>query len=302
MMMKIALSAETTIDLTPELIEKYQIHIVPFQVTLGERTDEDGKITPQEIFDFVAKYNILPRTSAINEYAYEVHFSKLKKDYDAIIHISLGGKISSSVQNAKNVAAGMKDVYVIDSESLSTGIALLAIYASMLISEGKMTAAQIAAKVEARKSKVQASFVVNTIEYLYKGGRCTSFQRFGANLLRLKPEIIVKEGKLIPGKKFIGRNSAVVRDYCKDILEEFDSPDLTVGFVTHSHASPDMIDEAKKALYERGFKVIYETVAGATITSHCGPKTLGILYINDGEKKQVKNKKKEKPVKPAKKK
>lgn len=296
--MKIAISAETTVDLTPELIKKYHIHIIPFQVTLGDHTDADGVITPLEIFDFVEKNNVLPKTSAVNEFAYETYFKELKKEYDAIIHISIGGEISSSVHNAKNAAAGMKDVYVIDSKTLSTGIALLVIYASQLIDEGKLTAAEIAQKVEARVPSVQASFVVNTIEYLYKGGRCTSFQRFGANILRLKPQILLKDGKLIPGKKFLGRNSAVIRDYCHDILEEYDSPDLSVGFVTHSYASPEMIEEAKKALLERGFKTVYETIAGATITSHCGPKTLGILFINDGEK--VAPKKKERKSKVAK--
>lgn len=300
--MKIAISAESTVDLTPELIEKYHIHIIPFQVTLGDKTAADGTITPPEIFEYVEKYNVLPRTSAVNEFAFTEHFTKLKKEYDAIIHISIGHLISSAVDNAKKVAAKMENVYVIDSESLSTGIALLVIYASSLADQG-VDVKEIVSKVEARVSAVQASFVVNTIEYLYKGGRCTSFERFGANLFRLKPQIVVRGGKLIPGKKFIGRNSAVIRDYCKAILEEFNHPDLSVAFVTHSHASPEMIEEAKEALKKRGFQTVYETVAGATITSHCGPKTLGILYINDGQiaipEKKTRHAK-EKPVKEAK--
>lgn len=288
--MKIAVTVETTVDLTPELIEKYHFHVIPFKVTLGDRTADDGTITPTEIFEYVDKYKVLPRTSAINEFAFEEFFGNLKKEYDAIIHVSIGGQISSAVFNAKKVAETMKDVYVIDSQTLSSAIGLLAIYAAKLVEEGKLTAKEIYEKVLARVPYAQASFVVNTIEYLYKGGRCTAFQRFGANLLRLKPEIVVTDGKLIPGKQFIGRNSAVVRDYCKNILERFDSPDLEVAFVTHSHASPEMIEAAKEALKERGFKNIYETIAGATITSHCGPKTIGILFMNDGEKTVVSKK------------
>ncbi len=282
--MKIAISAESTADLSKELIEEYHINIIPFEVTLGDRTDHDGVITSQDIFEFVEKHNILPRTSAINEFTYSEYFTKILKDHDAIIHICLGNHISSSYSNAKKTSGEMKNVYVIDSASLSSGIALLLIYAAKLIEEGKLSASEIAAKVEARVPYVQASFVANTIEYLYKGGRCSALQRFGAHLLRIKPQIIVQEGKLLPGKKYLGRNSVVVRDYCKDTLDEFDTPDLSIAFVTHSYASPEMVEEAKKALKARGFKTIYETTAGATIASHCGPKTLGILYINDGKK------------------
>lgn len=282
--MKIAISAETTADLPKEIIEKHHINIVPFEVTLGDRTDYDGVITSQDIFEFVEKYNILPKTSAINEFVYSEHFAKILKDYDAVIHISLGNHISSAYSNAKKVSGEMKNVYVIDSASLSSGIGLLVLYAVKLIEEGKLSASEIAAKVEARVPHVQASFVVNTIEYLYKGGRCSALQRLGAHLLRIKPQIVLKEGKLIPGKKYLGRNSVVVHDYCKDTLDEFDTPDLSVAFVTHTYASPEMVEEAKKALQAKGFKTIYESLAGATITSHCGPKTLGILYINDGGK------------------
>lgn len=281
--MKIAISAESTVDLTPELLEKFDIHIVPFQVSLGERTENDGDITPNDIFNYVDETGILPKTSAVNSFAYETHFKSLKKEYDAIIHISICGYISSAINNAKEVASTMENVYVIDSLTLSTGIALLAVYGSILVKEGCHSLLEIVDKINARVPFVEASFVLNTVEYLYKGGRCTSFQRFGANVLRLKPQIIVTNGKLIPGRKFIGRNSSVIKDYCEDILSKFSSPDKSMVFLTHSHASPEMIQTAKIVLATHGFKRIYETVAGATITSHCGPKCLGILFFNDGE-------------------
>ena len=129
---------------------------------------------------------------------------------------------------------------------------------------------------------VQASFVIQTLEYLHKGGRCSGLLRFGAAILRIKPQIIVSEGKMAPAKKYIGRKSQVVEAYCKDTLEQFANPDLSVAFVTHTHATPEMVAVAIEALKNRGFKTIYETTAGATITSHCGPQTLGILFINDG--------------------
>ena len=143
---------------------------------------------------------------------------------------------------------------------------------------------EIVEKVTARVPFVQASFVINSLNYLYKGGRCSGLARFSAALFRIKPQIIVKDGKMAPYKKYTGRNEKAVASYCSDTLDEFNNPDLSIAFVTHSHATPEMVEIAKEALKKRGFKLIYETVAQATITSHCGPKTLGILYINDGMK------------------
>ena len=186
--------------------------------------------------------------------------------------------------NAINAASILKNVYVIDSKSLSTGIALLAIYARKLADQG-IEVEEIVKRVNKRVPYVQASFVINSLNYLYKGGRCSGLARFAALLFRIKPQIIVKDGKMAPYNKYHGRNEQTVGQYCKDTLEEFNNPDLSIAFVTHSHATPEMVEVAKKALKERGFKTIYETTAQATITSHCGPKTLGILFINDGGEK-----------------
>ena len=281
--MKIAISAESTVDLPKELLDKYHIHTIPFTVLLGDKQGLDGVITPTEIFDYVEEYKILPRTSAVNEYQFSEYFSNLLKEYDAIIHISLSNEISSAYDNACRMAKLEKNVYVINSKSLSTGIALLAIYASTLVDEGK-SVQEVVDLVSKRVPFVQASFVINTMDYLYKGGRCTGLQRIGATLLRIKPQILVCEGKMAPAKKYFGKNSKVIAAYCQDTIEQFNNPDLSIAFVTHSHASPEMVEAAKSALKARGFKTIYETLAGATISSHCGPKCLGILYINDGDK------------------
>jgi DegV family protein with EDD domain len=280
--MKIALSAESTLDLSKELLQKYDINVLPFTVLLGENEYKDGEITGPDIFDYVDKNKILPRTCAINEYQYRDYFrSFLENGYDAVIHISLSSGISSSYDNAEKASHKFDNVYVIDSASLSTGIALEVIYARKLIDKG-LDAKEVVEKVKARIPYVQASFVIQTLDYLYKGGRCSGLARLGAALLRIKPQIIVSDGKMAPAKKYIGRKTQVINGYCKDTLEQFANPDLSVAFVTHTQATPEMVAVAIEALKNRGFKTIYETNAGATITSHCGPQTLGILFINDG--------------------
>ena len=280
--MKIALCSESTLDLSKELIKKYDINVIPFTVLLGEDEHLDGEITGPDIFDFVEKNKVLPRTCAINEYQYRDWFrSFLDNGYDAVIHICLSSGISSACDNAIRASHKFDNVYVIDSASLSTGIALECIYARKLIDKG-LEPQEIVEKVKARVPYVQASFVIQTLDYLYKGGRCSGLARLGAAILRIKPQIIVSEGKMAPAKKYIGRKSQVVEAYCKDTLEQFANPDLSVAFVTHTHATPEMVAVAIEALKSRGFKTIYETKAGATITSHCGPMTLGILFINDG--------------------
>ena len=280
--MKIALSAESTLDLSKELLQKYDINVLPFTVLLGENEYKDGEITGPDIFDYVDKNKILPRTCAINEYQYRDYFrSFLENGYDAVIHISLSSGISSSYDNAEKASHKFDNVYVIDSASLSTGIALEVIYARKLIDKG-LDAKEVVEKVKARIPYVQASFVIQTLDYLYKGGRCSGLARLGAALLRIKPQIIVSEGKMAPAKKYFGRKSQVIESYCKDTLEQFANPDLSIAFVTHTYATPEMVAVAIEALKNRGFKTIYETHAGATITSHSGPQTLGILFINDG--------------------
>lgn len=279
--MKICISAESTIDLPESILKEFDIKTVPFTVLLGEKAGLDGVITPTEIFDYVDKTGVLPRTSAINEAQFEEYFTKLLKDYDEIIHFSLSSEISSACNNAFNVAKGLKNVHIVDSRSLSTGIALEAIYASKLVKEG-LKAEEIIEKVKERIPFNQTSFVLATVDYLHKGGRCSSLAKLGAQLFRIRPQIIMADGKMSPGKKYMGKQLGCVESYVKDTLEQFNNPDLDLVFVTHSQASPDMVEAAKKQLEAKGFKRIIETTAGATISSHCGPKCLGILYLNDG--------------------
>ena len=280
--MKIAISAESTIDLPKELLVKYEIHIVPFAVTLGDKTALDGEITPKEIFEFVEKTGKLPKTSAVNEYQFEEHFKKILESYDAIIHFSLSTSLSSTYENAAKVSGQLENVFVLDTKSLSTGIALLAIYARGLADQNVQPNI-IYKKCLARVPHVQASFVLNNLEYLYKGGRCSSLQRFSVNLFKIRPQILVTDGKMGSGKVYRGKDEVVIKKYCEDTLEKFDNPDKTLAFVTVTDYSPEICKIAEDALRAKGFKTIYQTTAGSTITSHCGKKTLGILFINDGK-------------------
>lgn len=279
--MKTVITAESTIDLPKELLEKYDIKTIPYMIILGDKEFKDGEIQPTEIFDFVDKNKILPKTSAINKEQYLDFFKKQLQSHDAVVHFCLSGGITSACQNAKDAAQELKNVYVVDTQSLSTGIALLAIYAKELADKG-IDASEIYEKVSARVPNVQASFVIKKLEYLYKGGRCSALSYFGANIMHIRPQIILKNGKMGVHRKYRGNMDKVVAQYCKDTLEEFNNPDLDVAFVTYTTATPEMVEAAKNAVKARGFKTIYETRAGATISSHCGENTLGILYINDG--------------------
>ncbi len=277
--MKIAVTAESTIDMPKELLEKYDIKTLPFTVILGDKDYKDGEITSADIFKFVEENKILPKTSAINEMQYTEFFESVLKDYDAVVHFCLSSGISSACNNAKLAAGGLKNVYVVDTKSLSTGIALLAIYGRELAESGK-SAEEVFDLCNERTKDVQASFVVKKLDYLHKGGRCSSIALLGANLLSIRPEIVLEEGKMISAKKYLGKMEKVIEKYCKDVLAENKNPDKKYAFVTYTTATEEMSNIAKNALKEAGFETIYETTAGATITSHCGENTLGILFLN----------------------
>lgn len=281
--MKIAVSAESTVDLSEEIKKEFDISVIPYTVILNDKTVSDGEVPTQEIFDFVEESGILPKTTALNEYEYREYFESLLKRYDAVVHIALSGEISSSCSNAARAAKSLSNVFVVDSRSLSTGIGLLALYARKLADEG-MAPVDIYEKVQKRTAVVQASFVIERLDYLYKGGRCNSLQLLGANILKIRPRIVLKDGKMINDKKYKGTMCAVVEKYCNETLSDFNTPDLSTAFITYTTATPEMVAKAKDALTAAGFEKIYETHAGCTIASHCGANTLGILYFNDGDK------------------
>ena len=279
--MKIAITAESTIDLPKELLEKYDIQTAPFSILLGDDMCEDGEGIADKIFEYVDKTKVLPKTSAINDAQYKEFFDKVLEKYDAIVHVSLGSELSSACQNAKRTAQDYPNVRVIDSQSLSTGIALLAIYARELADAG-FSIDEIKEKTEARVPYVQASFILKRLDYLFKGGRCSRLQLFGANLLKLRLQIVVDNGKMAPAKKFRGAMDNCIMQYCEETLATFNNPDKDIVFITYSSADEKVVEKIRELLTQKGFKNIYATRASGTITSHCGEDCLGILYINDG--------------------
>ncbi len=281
-MKKIAISLDSACDLSKELIEKYDFKVIPFGVNLGDKFFYDGEISPEEIFEYADNNKTLPKTNAVNEESFKEHFAKILNDYDAIIHFDISSEMSSAYQNAVNASKNFKNVYVVDSRTLSTAISLEAIYAKKL-TETMDDPAKIVELVKKRIPAVQASFIIERLDYLYKGGRCSGLALLGANLLKIRPEIEVLNGNMKNTEKFRGKMADCVTKYCRATLEKYNHPDKSVIFITHSVADKELVDAAKAVVSEYGFENVYETTAGCTVSSHCGKNTLGILYINDAE-------------------
>lgn len=287
--MKIKLTTDSSCDVSPEVLKQYNINYIPFTIILnGEDFTDTVDINPQKIFDFVTKTGKLPKTAANSIESFKAFFEKeMEGGYD-IIYLGIGNNLSSSSQNAALAAEqiGGGRVHVIDSKSLSTGTTLLLLYANDLIREGKLTAAQIADKVRARVDSVQASFVVDTLEYLHKGGRCSMLAMFGANLLRIKPRLQLVNGAIVSDGKYRGKMFPVYLKYIDDTLVKYNNPDKTRCFVTHACLDDDTVKQIVEYVKAKNiFKEVLVSVAGCTVSSHCGKGTFGILYINDGGNK-----------------
>lgn len=280
--MKIAISVETTADLTKELIEKYDIKVIPYGIFHGDNLFKDGDMTTDELLALAESTGILPKTNAINEFEYTEHFENILKDYDAVIHFCLSSGISSACSNAIRAAKSLNNVFVVDTLSLSTGIALLAIYAKELADTG-MDVNEVYENVLKRVDSVVTTFVIEKLNYLYKGGRCNSLQLLGANLLKLRPRINLKGGTMQNDKKYRGSMGSVIAKYGQELFTEFSTPDLTRAFISYTTATDEMLASARETCKNIGFKEVIETRCGATIASHCGEHTMGILFLNDGE-------------------
>ncbi len=284
-MSKIAISVETAADFSPELLKEFAIPTIPFTIVMGEKEAKDGEVRSEDLFAFVEKTGTLPHTSAVNVGEFDSFFKELLKDNDEIVHISLSSGISCAYQNAVTASSSFEGkVHVIDSHVLSTGIALLALYAVRLRNAG-YSASEIVKAVERRIPNDQTSFGLENVEYLYKGGRCSALARLGVNLLKIKPQIIMDPmtGKMKSAKKFRGNTEKWVLDYVDATLEENDNPDLERVFITYSSMEDEIVEKVAERLKQRGFRNVSPTRAGATISTHCGPHCLGILYLNDGE-------------------
>lgn len=279
--MNVKIISDSTCDLSPELIEKYGIAIVPLSVTLGNATGLDGlDVRPEDIYAYVRESNALPKTSAVNVDEYRRVFEFWSKSGYAIVHFCISSEFSSSYQNAYAASEGMKDVHVIDSRNLSSGQGLLVLHGAEMAQSGK-TAEEIFRECSALVSQVEASFVVDSLDYLYKGGRCSALSAFGANLLNIKPCIDVLDGQMIPSTKYRGRIGSVMLKYVQKRLAGRDDIDKHRIFITHTQCDPADVQAVRKKIEELApdFEEILDTTAGATITTHCGPNTLGILFL-----------------------
>lgn len=282
-MAKIKFTADSTCDLPAYLLEELEVSTMPLMVTLGDSHYYDGvDITPDDIYTYVEKTGVLPKTAARSPEEYEEFFHKyLEEGYDAVIHFNLSSEISASYQNAHIASKKFNSVYAVDSRQLSTGTSVLMFYADGLRKQGA-DFESIIESVEARKNCVQTSFVVEKLDYLHKGGRCSGLQRFGANLLKLRPYIQMRNGTLGIGGKYKGGMKLSLLRYIGDLAQWFPNYEKeSAAFITHSGCTPDIVQAVTQEVHKLfGFQKVYETVAGSTITSHCGKGTLGLLFLN----------------------
>ena len=278
--MKIKILSDSTCDLSRELLEKYDITLVPLSVIKDGKDFKDGvTITPADIFAHVAAGGDLCTTSAVSIGEYADIFEQYAADYDGIIHINLGSGFSTCYQSACLAAEEFDNIRVIDSRNLSTGQGLVVLKACELAKDCNDLDV-LADALRAYTEKVEASFLVDKLDYLVKGGRCSSAAALGANLLNLKPCIEVKDGKMSVVKKYRGNYSKCLANYVKDRLDGRDDLDSKRLFVTRTPVSEESYAAVMDAVSKYSqFDEVYETEAGCTVSCHCGPGTLGVLFV-----------------------
>lgn len=276
--------SDSTCDLSPELVERYNIDILPLNVLLGDKEYQDGKnITPEEIFKWADENKTTPKTSAPTmDTAVEMIKPYVEEGME-VVCFCISESMSTSGNVMRMVARELEaedKVTVIDSANLSTGIGLMVIEAAIMASEGK-SSSDIKAAIEILKPKVRASFVVDTLTYLYRGGRCSATAAMVGSVLKLHPKIVVENGAMDATKKYRGKLAAVIMSYVKDMEDELKNARNDRVFITHSGCDREIVEGVKEYLRELGiFNEILETRAGGVVSSHCGPGTLGVLFIS----------------------
>ena len=280
----IKILSDSTSDLSKDLLEEYGIDIIPLHILLGNEEYEDGEgITPDEIYAWSDKNDTTPKTSAPSMEKVADILSRYR-EYDDIIIFVISEEMSSSGNICRLAAEelGMEDkVHVVDSRSLSTGIGLLILKACSMVREGK-SCDEILSAVSRAIPYVRASFVVDTLVYLHRGGRCSGLAAMAGAMLKLHPRINVKDGRMLPGKKYRGHLLRVIKEYENDLKEELLKAEKDHVFITHSGCDEGTVMEVRSYLESLGyFESIHITRAGGVISSHCGPGTLGILFISE---------------------
>lgn len=283
--MSVKILSDSTCDLSKELIEKYNIGILPLHIVLGEVEYKDGEeIGPDEIYEWADANKTTPKTSAIGITEVMDAYEKWLKEYDEIVIFSISGKMSTTVNVMRMAAEEVEKedcIFVVDSENLSTGNGLLVIEAAIMAQEGK-SAREIESHITQLKPQVKASFVVDTLTYLHRGGRCSGVAALAGGALKLHPKIVVEEGGMKPDKKYRGKMKKVIMDYAKEMEEKLLGAKKDRVFITHSGCEAEVLESVEE--YLKGlnhFDEILITRAGGVISSHCGPGTLGVLYIEN---------------------
>ena len=280
-MKKCIITAETTCDLPAEILNERNFKTIPITIVMGLEEKKDGlEIKAEELFEFVKETGSLPKTAAVSREEYKEFFTETKKECEKIIHFSLSSQASTSYNNAKAAAEEIGGVFVVDTKALSTGEALLMLKASDMLNDG-VEVEEVYNKIVELTSKVQTSFVVDQLDYLAKGGRCSAVSLMASKILKIHPAICENDGALQVKKKYMGSLQRSLLTYVSDLAAEYTSYDKTRVFITHSPCDGrELIEEviAKvKELFD--FKEVIETQAGATISTHCGKNTIGVLFI-----------------------
>jgi DegV family protein with EDD domain len=275
----IKISTDSTSDLTPALLDKFAISLVPLEIIVDDQAYIDGiDIQPADIFHYAAAGKTC-QTAAVNVFTYQRHFQELASQYEAVIHISLGSLFSSSYQNALLAARDFPNVYVVDSANLSSGSGLL-VYEAALMGQQGLPAEEIVEKLKTLVPKIETSFVIDNLDYLQRGGRCSALQNQGAKLLRLKPCIEVRDGRMVVGKKYRGSFTRALEKYVEDRLKDRKDIDCSRIFITHAMCAPEVVSLVRDLTQEyANFAEVIVADAGATISCHCGPNTLGVLFM-----------------------
>ena len=279
--MKIRMTADSTCDLTPELIRKYEIGVVPLSVVIDGEVFHDGvDVTPRDIFR-AADAGKSVRTAAVNTFEYKEFFKKQLKKCDQLVHVCLGSGFSSCYSDAMEASREVGNVFVVDSRNLSTGSGLLVLEGLSMIRAGVEDGKAIAEALQAKTGLVNASFVLRTVDYLRRGGRCTGLEALGAKMLHIRPSIVVQDGKMRPGEKYRGRFEHYLKHYIEDLLENDSNIDFQRVFVVHSPSEDGLARFAIDTVKSYGlFREVLEAMAGCTICTHCGPDTLGLMFMN----------------------
>lgn len=279
--MNIRITSDSTCDLSPDYLRAHRVEILPLYTMKGGETFRDGvDIHPQDIFDHVAAGGDLCSTAANNISDYQALFARLLPECDAMIHIDISADFSSCYQNACVAASELPNVYVVDSRNLSSGHGHIVCEAVNMAEEGKLSPQEIVDRLNELTSRVEASFLLDRLDYMVKGGRCSMVVALGANLLHLKPCIEVIDGKMKVVKKYRGSYEKCILNYVKDRLQNRDGLVYERIFITHTPVEDGLVDKVRAAIQECApFTHIIETQAGCTVSCHCGPGTLGILFI-----------------------